>query len=265
MTTTTSHRPDPWPKTKEEVRRWRISDPYDRYFQNRANTVDQLFKEHEQSIDAIALSVIVLGALAEFRFAPEMPTVARREKDQYCFRRLLTEHCASFVNRVSIPELLLAMRADPQFACFEAPVKAKYPIDGFYRVRQASEDPLAADFDAWADTNCPRVPRQYDYAGCIHRHYRNAVVHELRVARGREAAYFGDIAEDGPIYYMNGPHNDDPKLNAAEQIMRADPVEYMRFGVYPPYLLSLLREAIVSVRDWALANDRDLFGIAGDD
>jgi hypothetical protein len=265
MTTTTSHWPDPWPKTDEEVRRWRICDPYERYFQNRANVVERLFDQDLQSIDAIALAVVSLGALAEFRFAPEMPKEARRDKDQYCFRRLLTEHCTSFLNRVSIPELLRATRTDPQFAAFEAPVKAKYPVARFYQVREVGEDPLVADFTAWADANCPGVPRQYDYAGCIHRHYRNAVIHELRVAGGREAGYFGNVEEDGPIYYVNGPHDDDPELDAADQLMQADPVEYIRFGVYPPYLLALLREAIVSVRGWALANDRDLFGIAGDD
>lgn len=256
--------PDPWPDTPEKVREWKISDPYDRYFKRRADVIEDLFTQDVQSIDAIALCGVALGTLAEFRFLSEMPKAKRRDKDQYCFRRLLVEHCPSFVNRMSIQELLRATRRDTQYAPFEQVVKAQYTIQPGYSVRYASHDPTADEFIEWASKQSPKIPEAlltYDYAGCIHRHYRNSVIHELRVANGREAGYFGPDAHEGPIYYTNGPdeYADASSDDGAERFMNSDPVRYMRFGVYPPYLLKLLREAIAALREWSLSNDRHIF------
>lgn len=246
--------PDPWPTTDEEVRRWKLTDPYDRYFTNRANRVEQLFKENPESIDGLALVAIALGSLARFRFASEVPD-KEYERDQKRFRLLVTQYCPSFVNRVSIPELVRHARKNPDHAVFEKTIKAKYPIHGFSLARQAAlEDPLVEDFNAWADEQNPPLPRElrvYDYAGCIHRHYRNSVIHELRVASGRDPAHGLADEDDYPVFYQN--------YSGGKHPLEADPVEYMRFGVFPSYLLKLLREAIASLRQWSVDNDRDIF------
>ena len=257
--------PDPWPQTEQEVRRWKIADPYDRYFQNRVDVIAELFAADPESIDGIALAAVCLGALAEFRFASEVQKSSRGDldKDQICFRRLLTEHCPIFVNRISIQEMRRAIRRDSQFARYDEPIRRQYPINAGFIARTSQEDPLATEFNAWADAQQPPIPaelRRYDYAGCIHRHYRNAVIHELRVAKGREAS--SSLAldpEDYPVFYANQSGHRQAGVNAITEILEADPVEYMRFGIHPPYLLSLLREAIASLREWALANDRHIF------
>ena len=247
-----------WPRTKEEARRMRITYPYDNFFTNRANRVEELFKENHESIDGLALVAVALGSLARFRFASEVSD-KEYEREQKRFRLLVTQHCPSFVNRVSIPELVRHVRKNPDHAAFEKSIMAKYPIHGFSLSRQAAlEDPLVEDFNAWADEQDPPFPKElrvYDYAGCIHRHYRNSVIHELRVGNGRDPAHGLADEEDYPVFYQN--------YSSGKKPLEADPVEYMRFGVFPSYLLKLLREAIASLREWALENDCDIFPEAG--
>lgn len=251
--------PDPRPNTDDEVRKLRITSPYDRYLQNRVAIIAELFERDSHSIDAIALSSISLSVIAELRYSSEVP---KNGKNQVCFRRLLTEHCHSFKNRVSIVELLRAVRRIPECTAWEAIVKSKYIIETGYMVRSVNEDPLVDEFREWARGQSPSFPSRlysYDYAACIFRHYRNAVLHELSVANGREAAFFGENLDDGPIYYVNGPDDSDLSKGVLQRFLEADPVEYIRFGIYPPYLLDLLREAISSLRHWALENDRNIF------
>lgn len=247
--------PEPWPETDAEVHRWRITAPYD-YFDRRAAIIDGLFAGDEYSIDAIALSALVLSSLAEWRFRAEIPD--GHEKDQRRFRALLANHCrSSFVNRISIPEMLRQVKRDVQFSALDAPIRGRFPIAPMGARRRAEEDPIVSEFTAWASEQAPTVPEallHYDYAGCIFKLYRNPVIHELRVAWGREARYTGlEATEERTIFYSNHAAMSDAPYH------QADPVDYMRFGVYPPYLLRLLREAIDSVRAWALDNDRDLF------
>lgn len=246
--------PDKWPETEEEVRRWRITAPYDRFFQNRVNVAAELFERDPYSIDATALAVVALSALAERRFADE--TGPRVGKDRRRFRMLLNEHCLSFDNRMCIPEIVRLARKRSDWAKFAELILHEYPIEGGMRMRRLDEDPEVADFNAWADQQSQPIPkdlREHDYAGCIFRLYRNSVVHELRPAGGREGIYPGPDPSERPIFYSN--HGGIQLGGAGER----DPVEYMRFGIYPPFLLDLLREAIASVREWAVANDRDLF------
>lgn len=246
--------PDPWPTTDEGVRQWRITDPYDRFFQNRVNVITELFERDPYSIDGTALAVVALSALAERRFADE--TGPRVGKDRRRFRMLLTEHCRSFENRMCIPEIVRLARRNHRWTQFEQPILQRFPIEGGMRMRRLDEDPTVAEFNAWADEQSTPIEnglREHDYAGCIFRLYRNSVVHELRPANGREGFYPGPDPSERPIFYSN---------HAGVQIGgvdKRDPVEYMRFGIYPPYLLDLLREAIASLREWALANDQDLF------
>lgn len=53
-------------------------------------------------------------------------------------------------------------RSEPQYAPFEAPIKARYPIQGFSFVRQVDEeDLLVEDFNAWADEQNPTIPTNF--------------------------------------------------------------------------------------------------------
>jgi hypothetical protein len=249
--------PDPWPNNDADVKRWRITAPYE-FFETRATLIERLLVHNPDSIDAIALAGIALGSLSEFRFRD--PTDRAPDPNQRRFRMLLLQHCSSFVNRMSIPEVLRMIRRDAQYRAFEAPIASHYPIARVFQMRRAEEDPLAADFRTWASSQSPPVPDALfarDYAGCIFRLYRNPVIHELRVANGREAHYVGiEPHDERPIFYSNHSSSADSTIEAVRD---ADPVEYMRFGVPPTYLLTLLREAISSAREWALTNDVDLF------
>ena len=245
--------PDPWPNTPDGVRLWRLTDPYDRYFKNRADIVEALFNRDAHSIDATALATVALGSLATYRFADVPLSTAA---DQRRFRMLMEQHCPTFVNRVSISEMLQHARTEKHLASFEEVILRRFPLERLRVARQVSEDPLARDFNHWADKQTPRIPKDlrfYDYAACIFRLYRNSVIHELRPARGKDVQYLGpDDPVQHPIFYANrgaiaGPQGDD------------DPVVYTRFGIYPPYLLTLLQEALTSLRAWAIANDRDIF------
>lgn len=240
---------EPHPQSVEEVRRWRITDPFDRFLSRRLDVIRELFARDVYSIDAMALALIGLGSLAEHRFSDDPGP--NQGKDQRRFRMLLTEHCESFTNRISIPELVRHARKSPPLAAYEAAILTTFPVEGMLQVRQICDDPTIETFNAWANAQMPRIPTElyrYDFAGCIHRAYRNAIVHELDPGDGREAIYagVGDPAAH-PIFYAN---------HAAAIV--TDPIEYTRFGIYPPYLLMLFSEAVNSVRAWALANDQDI-------
>lgn len=251
---------DPWAKADEHVRRMQIADPYDRFFRKRADVIADLFEADAHSIDAIALAGISLGALAEARFGGDVPPYRRKERNQICFRLLLTEHCPDFTNRTSVPEVLQACVRDRQFPRHEENLAARYASRARRGPWTCSDDPLADDFTAWADAQKPRIPdllRAFDYAGCIHKYYRNAVIHDLRVAGGRDI----DLPDDrcaSPIFYTEA-RRDGERGPAAGRSRDLDTIASMRFCIQPPYLLDLLRQAIRSVREWALLHDRNLF------
>lgn len=255
--------PDPWPQTDEEVRGLEITDPYDRFFKRRTDVVARLFHDDECSIDGIALAMVSLSALAEYRYRKEVFATKRSGKDQNRFRRLLEDHCPSFENRLSIPELLGALRSNGLHA-LEGRIASRYPVNGGFAAREPEEDPITTDFERWAESEQVSFPEQIpicDYAGCIFRDYRNSVVHELRIANGKDAPYFGDKAHQTTVYYMNCDESDrgETEDEWRKSFYRTDPVEYMRLGVKYPYLLQLLREAVVSLRQWSLDNDRHIF------
>lgn len=258
---------DPWLKSEENVRRLRISDPYDRYLQNRVNIIADLFASDAYSIDAIALAGISLGALAEARFLAEIPPYQRKEKNQIGFRRLLIAHCPSFTNRTSIPEVLRACERDRQFPRHEENVRRRYVLSRLLRTWVTSDDPLADDFNRWGDDQIPPIPeflRSFDYAGCIHKYYRNAVIHELRVGGGREYDSPDEDERGWPIFYAHDTDDSAPLEPMGPVVPEFGHLLRMRFRIFPPYLLQLLREAIPSVRDWALEHDRDLFSDEAD-
>lgn len=253
---------DPWAGIKENVRRMQIADPYDRYLQNRVGVIADLFASDAHSIDAIALAGISLGALAEARFASEVPPYMRKERNQICFRKLLTTHCPNFTNRTSIPEVLRACVRDRQFPRHEENVRDRYLIERVGGAWTALDDPLSDDFNAWGDEQKPRIPdllRSFDYAGCIHKYYRNAVIHELRVAGGRDVDDADSDALRRPISYTAEPDVMRSDERGPLPVRGTEHVARMRFRIYPPSLLSLLRSAIASVRAWALLHDRNLF------
>lgn len=245
-----------------------ITDPYDRYFAKRADIIEELFQRDPSSIDGIALAMVSLNALAWYRYTSKAAPGKEKRGDQARFRRLPVEHCrSSFLNRMSIPELVRAIGGRHKLKRFEGAIKDRFPIIGMSFTRQPSEDPAIPVFDEWAKEQQLELPDDFpgcDYAGCITRHYRNSVIHQLRIAKGKDAGYFGESAHSTEIYYMNHrgrigiePEQDDEQ--AAIRFMNEDPVEYMRFGLKPMYLLKLLREAIESLRKWSLENDTHLF------
>lgn len=258
--------PDPWPKAKEEVRRLQLADPYDRYLNNRVNVIEELFRRDSSSIDGIALCMVSLNALAWYRYtSTSVPASDRvkKSKHQEQFRRLVVEH-TSFENRMSIPELVRALRkCDEELKAYESHIRHRFQVHGMSLARQPSEDPPMAVFENWANKNGLVLPRDFpgcDHAGCIFRHYRNSVIHELRIAKGKDAGYFGETAHETPIYYMNfrgriGAEVVEDEDERALRHMNEDPVNYMRFGIKPTYLLQLLHEAIASLRQWSLKND----------
>lgn len=254
------------------MRQWKLTDPYERYFTRRAEIVAELFERDPASIDGIALAMVSLNALAWYRYTSKVVDDRVKGtgngKDLIRFRRLLTDYCkSSFENRMSIPGLVRAIRRREELKSFEELIRTKFQIVGMSAPRQPTEDPPIPEFEAWTREQKLTLPDDFpgcDHAGCIYRHYRNSVIHELRIAKGRDAGYFGEDAHPTPIYYMNygGRPGIEPKEDdedAATRFMNEDPVDYMRFGIKPKYLLQLLREAIVSLREWALENDRDIF------
>jgi hypothetical protein len=255
--------PDPWPTTDAEVHLWRINDPYD-FLQTRADVVAQLFDRDSYSIDGIALAMVLLGSLSYYRFKYLKP---KRAKDQERFRRLLGEHVSTFVNRMSIPEMLRQARRTAKRANLEEAILLRFPVLGNFRARQVQEDPVPSEFLHWADDSKLEIPvemLEMDYAGCIFKFYRNAVIHSLEVANGREALYHHASLNDERIFYSNHSGTRSVKSQAIEESIDTDPIEYMRFGVVPSYLLSVAREAIESVRTWALGKGRNIFDPAED-
>jgi len=249
---------DPNRQSPIELRRRQIESPYD-FFDRRAKIVSELFEQDRYSIDGIALGMIALGSLAELRYAD---VTFNSAKDQQRFRRLLTEHCPSFTNRVSIPEMVRRGRAKPEHKRFEPAILGRFPVEGNFHVRQVDEDPLVSAFEAWAISTGLSIPmkmRANDYAGRLFALYRNSVAHSLQVANGREASYHIGEVVARPIFYSNHSGQEVAPNYVRVKVRNADPIEYTRFGVLPVYILQLLQEAIASLRQWATTNDRDLF------
>lgn len=248
-------RPASWPTTEAEVRHWRIIEPYN-FFERRAAVAEEMFSRDPYSIDGIVLSTVALSSLADWRYKDEVPN--GHGVNQRRFRALVVEHCVSFENRVSIPEVLRLIKRKPGFVRLDAPIRRRYPIAMPMQMRLAEEDPPTVNFTAWMSDESLDVPDEIlhlDYAGCIFALYRNSVLHELRVAKDREARYVGiEDPMERPIFYAN-----QSGILMQTPLQRMDPVDYIRFGVHPPYLLKLLREAIESVKVWAVTNDRNLF------
>ncbi|HXM18326.1 MAG TPA: hypothetical protein VN934_05890 [Candidatus Tumulicola sp.] len=232
MATNTSRRP---------VSDEQILYPYDGFLANRVRVIDGLLKADPYSIDALGLVGMVMCSLGRYCY-PEKWT-------QRQFRLLLREHCPSFKERVSIPILLRKLKRDSSHARFESDCRQAYPLEQGWLVREATADPLEADFLRWAAGLGYKAPLELidraTYSYLIYVDYRTCIHHELRV--GKEHEPFRGLPTEREVYYEN------------EGEEGALPEQYMFLCVAPDHLLLLLKEAIADLRAWALANRRNLF------
>ena len=203
--------------------------------------IEGLLKADPYSIDALGLMGIVMCSLGKYCY-PGKGT-------QRQFRLLLREHCPSFKERVSIPILLRKLKREGGHARFESNCRRAYPLEHNWLVREATADPLEADFLRWTAGLGYRTPSELidraTYSYLIYVDYRTCIHHELRV--GKEHEPFRGLPTEHEIYYENQSKDGDP------------PEEYMHLCVAPDHLLLLLKEAIANLRAWALANRRNLF------
>jgi hypothetical protein len=247
--------PDPWPDTDEAVRKWKIDNGYDFLFE-RLELPEQLFAKNSYSLDGIALTMIVLGALAEFyghyevgRTNTSSPPEKAFGYDLKRFRRIMLRLCPSFENRVSIPALARVLKGTTNGRLLTAvailePLLKQFPIRELRQVRRAAEDPAVSEFKEWvhkAKFSPPDMLFKFD-AGLLFMYYRNSVVHELRVANGREAigAPEGLVPAPDPIFYVN--QSDDSPRGVYDT---------MRIGFRPLSILVWAKETIENARAWA--------------
>jgi hypothetical protein len=159
---------------------------------------------------------------------------------------------------LSIPELARRLKSatDGKMLTAAAHLDAilrKYPIQQFPQARQTNEDPIAAEFAKWAkesNFSPPNMLFNLDYAGLLFDYYRNSVVHQLSVARGREAIALPDGLFEKPdsVFYSN----------QRESTARGD-YDNMRIGFRPLSILDWARESIENARSWAHQTDTDIF------
>jgi hypothetical protein len=256
--------PDPWPDTQEGVRKWEIDNGYD-FLLERLELPEQLFSKNPCSLDGIALTMIVLGALAEFYGEYESvitstppPSEKAFGDDLKRFRRIMLRFCPSFDNRLSIPELARALKSATKGKLFTAsdmldPMLQNFKIRELHQARQTTEDPTVAEFKVWARKakfSPPEMLFKYDYAGLLFMYYRSSVIHELRVANGREAVGHleGLFREPDPIFYTN--QSDESPRGIYDR---------MRIGFRPLSILAWAKEAIENARVWAHKEDVHIF------
>ena len=256
--------PDAWPTSDEGVRKWKIDNGYD-FLLERLELPEKLFSSNPYSLDGIALTMIALGALGEFYGEHELvntSTLLSTEKpfgdDLKRFRRMMLRFCPSFENRISIPELARALKSATSGKLLTAatmldPMLNYYVIHGLHQVRRTVEDPTIAAFKAWARNakfSPPDMLFRYDYAGLLYMYYRSSVVHELRVANGREAVGRpeGLLGEPEPIFYLNQSDNSPRGI-----------YDTMRIGFRPLSILKWAKEAIENARSWAHKEDIHIF------
>jgi hypothetical protein len=255
--------PDPWPDTVEDIRKWQIDNGYD-FLLERLELPERLFSENPNSLDGIALTMIVLGTLAEF-FGEYEAASANPNSSEKVFgddlkrcRAVLLRFCPSFVNRLSIPELARELKSATEGRMLTASViletmLQRFPIRGLHQVREIEEDPTIKEFKTWARQvkfSPPDMLFKYDYAGLLYMYYRSSVLHELRVAKGREAVGLPDAltGRPRPVFYAN----------QSDAVSRG-PYDMIRIGFRPLSILEWTKEAIEGARAWAHSEDVNIF------
>lgn len=219
----------------------KILDPFDRFLANRVRVIEGLLKADPYSIDALGLVGMVMCSLGSYCYP------GRGTKWQ--FRLLLTNHCASFNERISIPTLIRKTKKVGGYARFEYDCRAAYPLEQNWKIREVTADPSEADFLRWTGDLGYAVPADLidwsTHSYLIYSDYRTCIHHELRVGKDHEP--FRGLPQERGVYYENQDKGGAP------------PEEYMFLCVAPDHLLLLLKETIANLRAWALANRRNLF------
>jgi hypothetical protein len=242
-------------ESSDDVILARILQKYD-FLERRSKVAEKLLQHDPYSIDAIALMMIVFSAMASAKFAKGKA----EGRDRRRFRALLTTYCPSLVNRMSMPEFFLASRQRHPMKAIEWNIAPHFPVRLDYT---PDKDPTLDEFKTWLQNNPIDAPEdllEFDYIGCIFMKYRNAVVHTLRVADGREANYFEGEHSNLPIFYSRHTKPYGALIYTPDQY--ADAVLEMRFGVLPMYLHSILLETISNLRKWATETRNDIFATA---
>jgi hypothetical protein len=258
--------PNPWPRTEPEVRKWRLNNGYD-FLLERLELPESLFATNAYSLDGIALTMISLSTLAEYygrhaergALRPGQAPPSNVGKDVRRFRGLLDTFAPSFTNRISIPTLAREIRdaTNPQMMALApmlAPMLREFHIAPVPQLRRDLNDPSRATFEAWAAQHNFVLPvmlfNRADYAGLLLANYRHSVVHELSVAKGREAEYIVNELDGAPslAFYSN-----------QSDAQAKDDYDNIRFGFRPLSILALAKEAIENARAWARRTDTNIF------
>ena len=231
---------------------WLIGRAFDS-IDRRARVVERLIADHrsefgentrEPSIDAICISMVSLAAMAKYRFE----SVTGRAPEQ--FRSLLNHYApASFVDRVSVPEMT-QFYSSTFPSTFLASVRRSFSQGLPASMYSPSSDPTVVEFLEWmrnAGIAEPRELWRVFHSSLIYAKYRNPVLHGLRIADGDEPynMWFGQPE----VYYSN------------RHLPHGAPDEQGRlFGVTDRYLLRVLQEVSVRLREWCLREERWIFG-----
>ena len=231
----------------DQHQRTEIVNGYLAFLRRRSEKAKQLLAPDPYSIDAIIIAMTGLTSLAELTHPGSQSHAA--------FTKLLIEHCPSFEERLSIPELLYELGQCPADSAFVASVRTSFRMPAMSDSRLRMHDPLYADFLKWLDslpvprTDCAnQMIALSTHSRTLFRHYRNSVVHTLNVAKGREAIahpFMANLDMYGIFYSNVGPATH--CFNCNLELHQASPEKYVRFGAQPLYLIRLLEEAADSV------------------
>jgi hypothetical protein len=216
----------------------RLTVPYDEFLARRVAIVSELFARDPYSIDAIILCGALLTGLGARRYGDS-------GNDQANFERLLLDYWPQYVavDRVSIPTMMLERFRDGLTEPNErnaAAILRDFPVhEPSSGLRSVTNDPMRETWNQWLTTNNVSFwgSDSFSYARVLFRHFRNSVQHGLEIAHGREARRLGT---DEPFFYS---------------VFRSE----LRFGFDHPRFEDMLRSVIAGLRDWAVANQRDIF------
>lgn len=223
-----------------------ITVPYDQFYNRRVEIIRDLFERDPRSIDAVVLAGTALTSLATWRY----DECGARGCDQKNFERLLLEYWAGYDDRVSIPEALRWLEDQQPNRQLINAIARKYPVRLDMTLRSVVDDPTRQEWSEWIGTLAAGFTRAdaFSYARLLFRQFRNSVQHRLLIADGREAFALGRF--ESPFFYTN------------HGLAEFQSVHGIRFGFRHRYLEHVLRDVVIAMRAWAVANRRNIFDLA---
>lgn len=241
----------------------RVSQPeaikyvFDKFLQRRIGLISRLLRRDPHSLDAIALTMTWLSALAKYCYP-----VLNEESSAEAFCRLLSDFGLNFEERICIPRLLRSTKPIRELWGFRRKLSQRYRLEGYYVVREIDLDPNLSDFKAFLrKAGYKRRPRAMKpatfaqleasvrksrYSYILYDDYRCSVLHEARIAHGREP--FRLYIPGTQMYYEN---------QGDESPTR--PEEYTWLFASPEYLFKTLKHVRKKLRAWSLKFKRNIF------